>query len=72
MKKVLLVILLCMILINISSFIYGKRTLKKLGKTEDNADENYKKGMRYVIFSVVLSFLTIIGITVVAILNALN
>lgn len=72
MKKVLIIVLLCIILVNVISFIYGRKSLKKLGKDEENAEENYKKGIKYVISSVVLSFITILAITIIAILNALN
>ena len=71
MKSALIIILAILIIINIGSFIYGKLCLKKLDKSNENADENYKKGIKYVVFSVILSFFTIIAITVLVLINLL-
>ncbi|NLK95569.1 MAG: hypothetical protein GX275_10340 [Clostridiales bacterium] len=69
MKIILIIIIGLMILINLGTFIYGKRNMNKLGKDIDNADENYNKGIKYMIISIVVSFLTIIIVSIIAILN---
>jgi len=69
MKTVLLIIIMGMIIINIVSFIYGKKKIKNLEVNNENSAEKYKEGVKYVVFSVVLSFLTLIGVSVIAIIN---
>lgn len=69
MKIILIIIIGLMILINLGTFIYGKRNMNKLGKDIDNADENYNKGIKYMVISIVVSFLTIIIVSIIAILN---
>jgi heme/copper-type cytochrome/quinol oxidase subunit 2 len=72
MKVYLICIIAVMIVLNIISFSYGKSKMKKIEVNEQNSEELYKKGIKYVAISVVLSFLTIIGVTVVAVLNYLG
>ena len=72
MKTVLLVIMIVLIIINSSSFIYGKRKIKNLEVNNENSEELYKKGIRYVIISVVISFVTIIGASIIAIIYFLG
>lgn len=71
MKIVLLSILMGMILLNLISFAYGKKKLKNLEVNNDNSEEKYKEGIKYVVISVILTFLTLIGVSVVAVLNYL-
>ena len=72
MKTVLLVIMIVLIIINSCSFIYGKRKIKNLEVNNENSEELYKKGIRYVIISVVISFVTIIGASIIAIIYFLG
>lgn len=67
MKGVLLSILMVMIILNVCSFTYGKRIMKKVNV--GNEEENYKKGMKYVVISLIISFITLVGGSLIAILN---
>lgn len=69
MKVVLVSVIFVMIAINIICYIYGKKYLKRVQESEENSEENYKKGMRYIIIASVISFLTIVSVSIVAILN---
>lgn len=72
MKNVFIIILVVLILINAISFIYGRKFLGNVKSDESKASEEaYKKGMKYVIFSVILSFTTIIAATVMILLDVL-
>ena len=71
MKTVLLSIVMGMIILNVISFAYGKKKIKNLEINNDNSEEKYKEGMKYVIISLVLTFITLIGVSIVAVLNYL-
>ena len=72
MKNVYIIILAILILVNIVSFIYGRKVLKKVKDNEKEASEEvYKKGIKYVVFSAILSFLTIIAATIMILLDLL-
>ena len=68
MGKILWIILIILVIANTLSFIYGKKAISsnKSNKSDKEVtDEDYKKGMRYVIFSLIISFLTIILVTII-------
>lgn len=69
MDKVLILIIVLLIIVNIVLFIYGKRKLNEIKKNENAKDEDYKKGMKYIILSSAVSFLTIILIIIMAIIK---
>lgn len=69
MKIILVSIIAVMILINLICVYYGKKNIKKVNENGDVSEADYKKGMKYMIFAAVLSFVTIIIISVVAVLN---
>lgn len=72
MKNVYIIILVVLILINVISFVYGRKVLANVRSDEGKASEEaYKKGMKYVIFSAILSFTTIIAATVMILLDVL-
>ena len=72
MKNVYIIILAILILVNIVSFIYGRKVLKKVKDNEKEASEEvYTKGIKYVVFSAILSFLTIIAATIMVLLDLL-
>ena len=72
MKIVLIAILAVIIIINLASFFYGRTKLRNFGKGEEEDKMNYKKGMRYVVLSVILSFLSIIIATILVIIKFLH
>lgn len=72
MKISLIVIIICLIIINIASFIYGKRSIKKLEQGNNNSEEEYKKCIKYMIFSVILSFVTVMGISIIAVIKLIG
>lgn len=72
MIKILYAILILLILINIISFIYVRIHFRKLNKNNKGTEEDYEKIKKYLIFSVILSFVTILFITTVAIIKLLK
>lgn len=57
MKYVIISVLVLLIIISNISAIVGKRWLNKKNG-EQSTEEEYKKGMRYMIFSVILAVVT--------------
>lgn len=72
MNKILIILIFILIIVNIVLFIYGKAKVKAIKKNEESTDEDYKNGMKYIIISSLVSFLTVILITIVAILKLLS
>lgn len=72
MIKILAIIAIILVLINITSFIYLKIKFKRLNKTQKATEDDYEKIKRYLIFSVILSFFTILLITTVAVIKLLS
>ncbi|MBU5488717.1 hypothetical protein KQI77_11325 [Clostridium sp. MSJ-8] len=72
MKTILIAILAVVIIINLISFFYGRTKLRNFGKGEEEDKMNYHKGMRYVVLSVILSFLSIIIATILVIIKVLH
>ena len=69
MKIILVSIIVVFILINLSCVYYGKKKIKNVGENGQVSEEDIKKGMRYMIFAAIFSFITIVAISIVAILN---
>ena len=63
--KILWIILIILVIANTICFIYGKKAISSNKSNKEVTDEDYKKGMRYVIFSLIISFLTIILVTII-------
>ena len=72
MIKILAIIAIILVLINITSFIYLKIKFKRLNKTQKATEDDYEKIKKYLVFSVILSFVTILFVTTVAIIKLLS
>lgn len=57
MKYIIISVLILLIIISNITAIVGKRWLNKKN-SEQGTEEEYKKGMKYMIFSIVLSVIT--------------
>lgn len=57
MKYIIISVLILLIIISNITAIVGKRWLNKKD-SEQGTEEEYKKGMKYMIFSIVLSVIT--------------
>lgn len=69
MKPILIAILALLIIVNFVCVFYGKKKIKSVGENGEVSEEDVKKGMRYMIFAAAFSFITVIAISIVAILN---
>ena len=69
MKFILISIIFIMIAINISLYIYGRKISKMVGESEEENEALRKKTMKFTIISMICSFVTIIIVSIVAILN---
>ena len=57
-----------LIIVNFSLFFIGRKHASNISDDKEASDKEFKKGMKYFIAAAVVSFLTIIIITVAAIL----
>ena len=57
-----------LIIVNFSLFFIGRKHASNISDNEEASDKEFKKGMKYFIAVAIVSFLTIIIISVVAIL----
>ena len=69
MKGILVSIIGVLIIVNLVCVYFGKKKIKNVGDNGEVSDEDVKKGMKYMIFAAILSFLTVLAISIVAILN---
>lgn len=69
MKILLISIIFFMIAINISLYIYGRKISKRVSESEEENEVMSKKAMKFTIISMVCSFITIIVVSILAILN---
>lgn len=72
MNKILIVLIIILIIANIVLFIYGRTKINAIKKIVEANDQDYKKGMKYIVISSLVSFLTVILITIVAILKLIS
>ncbi len=68
MRYILLGIIFILIFTNLFFVVKGRRYASKISEGTEASEEEYNKGMRYFITAAILSFITIITISVVAIL----
>ncbi|MBS6599709.1 MAG: hypothetical protein ACLR02_02005 [Clostridium sp.] len=57
-----------LIIVNFSLFFIGRKHASNISENKEASDKEFKKGMKYFIAAAVVSFLTIIIISVAAIL----
>ena len=69
MKILLISIIFVMIAINISLYIYLRKVSKRVRESEEENEVMSKKAMKLTIISMVCSFITIIVVSILAILN---
>lgn len=69
MKILLISIIFVMIAINISIYIYLRKVSKRVRESEEENEVMSKKAMKLTIISMVCSFITIIVVSILAILN---
>lgn len=68
MRYALIAIIFILIFTNLFFVIKGKRYASNISKDEEVSEEEYKKGMRYFVTAAILSFVTIMIISIVAII----
>ena len=69
MKILLISIIFVMIAINISLYIYLRKVSKRVRESEEENEVMSEKAMKLTIISMVCSFITIIVVSILAILN---
>lgn len=69
MKSVLIALIFVMIGINLICYIYGRKCLKKVQESKEENEAMYKKGMKFIVATTIISFISIITVSVLAILN---
>ncbi|MBE6050636.1 MAG: hypothetical protein E7214_08280 [Clostridium sp.] len=71
MKIVYILILLIMVSVNVFCFIKSKKYFKMVNGDDEVSQENYKKGLKYVKISVVISLLICLGGSLMILLQQL-
>lgn len=65
MRGAFIFIILILVIINIVCYIIGKRKMKSM----DAEDADFKVGIKYMYFSIILAMITLLITTIIAILN---
>ena len=68
MRYFVIVLIFFLIIVNFSLFFIGRKHASNISDDKEASDKEFKKGMKYFIAAAVVSFLTIIIISVAAIL----